>query len=185
MAYDYSPAPINYSATFGGAPGTVAPAPSIYQQVNDAVPGLPDLTGGAAGNISAQLSGKLSPETINNIKDQGAAWGYSSGMPGSGIANNFGLRNLGLATESLQQQGIGNYLNFLTGVGSTMTNPAVTQELAMWNATNNAAPNPAAANQFLMNLLNPPQNNWDANHAVQPWFTPAGVGANAGRTSSG
>lgn len=171
-SYNFSPGPSSYSPVFGGVPGAVSPAPSIFQQVQGVAPGLPSLTSGASNFIGSEQAGQLSPQAIDAIKNQSASWGVSSGMPGSGLADNMGLRNIGLATEQVQEQGVNDYLKFLGGVGATQTNPAINQELAMWNATNKSAPVPAAADSFLLSLLQPKPPT--TSPGLQNYFTPAG-----------
>jgi hypothetical protein len=115
-----------------------------YQQVQEIDPSLPNLTGKVSSNISSYLSGQLPTDVLDEIRNSGAAWGVKSGMPGSGAANNVTLESLGLNSLDLMEKGQGDYMNFLTGVGST-TMP-VQEQMTAANAA--AAPNPAAAGLF-------------------------------------
>lgn len=133
---------------YGGIPGPIGVPPNIYAQTAGVVPNLDKLSAGAGAVAGSELAGVLSPETIRNIQDQGAAWGIGAGMPGftpGSLVQNRSLRNLGLQTEALQHQGIGDFLSTLTGIGGTMTNPALAAEIANRNSIFAAAPNPAAA----------------------------------------
>lgn len=131
---------------YGGIPAQIPIPPSIYQQTQQILPGLPDLTRGAGGVAASELAGQLSPETIARIQDEGAAWGVSSGMgPRSGLALNRQLRNLGLNVEQTQRAGVQDYLSTLTGTGSTLLNPSLISEVQNRNAIMAAAPDPAAA----------------------------------------
>jgi hypothetical protein len=122
---------------FGGTPD-YSKVLSPYQQVQGVVPGLPTMTGTAASNIQNDLSGLLSPDVQQQIKNAGAAWGINSGMPGSGAAGNVTLQSLGLTSLGEQQTGLTDYTNFLTGVGGQMM--PVSTEMNMAEA--GAAPSP-------------------------------------------
>jgi|GEM_PF-5951225 len=130
---------------YGGIPAPIGIPPNIFAETAGVLPNLEELTRRAGGVVGSELAGQLSPETLAAIQDQGAAWGVQSGMPGSGLAQNRSLRNLGLNVEALQHQGIGDLLATLTGVGSTMTKPDLAAEIADRNSIMAAAPNPAAA----------------------------------------
>jgi hypothetical protein len=130
---------------FGSVPSPIAVPPNIYAQTAGVVPNLDALAKGAGAFAGSELAGQLSPETINAIQDEGAAWGVQSGMPGSGLAQNRSLRNLGLNVEAIQHQGVGDFLSTLTGIGKTMTDPGLAAEISNRNSVFAAAPNPAAA----------------------------------------
>lgn len=114
-----------------------------------------------SGDILSQLKGELSPETIRNIVDLSAAYGVSSGMPGSGLARNLIPRDIGLSTETLEQQGLQSYESALPIISRTQTvTPELQAEIEATNAYNMAAPDPASASAYAMGLyeryLNPP-----------------------------
>jgi hypothetical protein len=118
-----------------------------YQQMKHLVPGLPTMTSTAASNIQNELSGNLPSDVTADIRNAGAAWGVSSGMPGSGASMDVTLQSLGLSSLSEEQQGMGNYLNFLTGVGSQLM--PISEQMGVANAA--AAPNPQ--DQYLSSLF--------------------------------
>ena len=169
MGFNLAPGVGTGSGAYGGVPGSIGAPPSIFSQVNQAVPGAAGLATGAAGNIASQEAGMLSPGTQNLLQNNAAAMGISvgqpGGLPGNTISNENQLTNMGLTSEGLSQQGDQNYLSFLGGVGQTQLNPSLLTDIASNNATMAAAPNPAAAaaqqqQQMLQyfNLLRGPQN---------------------------
>jgi hypothetical protein len=155
--YSVSPLPFEGQGPYGKVPGTTAVPPSIFQQTLSADPGLGQATTQATNVINSQLSGELDPQTIKNMQDVAAQYGLSSGMPGSNaipgtLAFNANLRNIGLDTQQLQQQGIQNYLSQLGAVGGQQLNPSLLTQLSEANAQLLAAPDPAQAAQLQMQL---------------------------------
>jgi hypothetical protein len=152
--YNINPGTSGYSPIFGGVPGQVG-LPNPFQDLSGAYPGLGQTNQALSGDILSQLGGNLSPSTINMIQDQAAAWGINSGMPGSGLARNRGLRDLGLTAENQINQGIGNYDRTISAVSGTQTvNPQLQTQLAERNALMASAPNPAAAGSYAQQLFN-------------------------------
>ena len=150
MGFNLSPLPTGGQGAYGKVPGQIGAPPSIYDQLSNVYPNIQGLTSGAGAAIGNQLAGQLSPETQSNIGNYAAARGLSMGQPNSPLANMIGMNITGTTSEALQQQGIGNYQNFLTGLGNTQNNPALLSEIAQYNAMLGAAPDPeAAANQQL------------------------------------
>ncbi len=143
--YNFSPSPTTGKGAYGKVPGTVGLPPNIYEGVTSVYSGLPALTGGAGDIIKRQMAGELSPETINRIQDEAAAFGVASGMPSSQFSGYRGLRNLGLSVEGRQQQGLDNYSKFLSSLGQTVTDPNLAASIGSSNAALNAAPDPEAA----------------------------------------
>jgi len=156
--YSVSPQPISGSGSpYGSVPGLTGVPPSTFQQTLSADPGLGQATTQATNVINSQLSGELDPQTIKNMQDVAAQYGLSSGMPGSNaipgtLAFNANLRNIGLDTQQLQQQGIQNYLSQLGAVGGQQLNPSLLTQLSQANAQLLAAPDPAQAAQLQMQL---------------------------------
>jgi hypothetical protein len=115
---------------------------SSYWQLGQIYPNLSQSIGTAAGNIQSQLSGQLPADVTADIKNQGAAWGLQTGMPGSGAADNYTLEDFGLTSLQEQQQGLANYLNFAPALQSMFTlNP---EQLSAVDV-GNAAPDPRTA----------------------------------------
>lgn len=177
LGFNLNPASSGYSSSFGGIPGATGAPPSVYGQIGAVVPGLSNLTGTSASDIQSELSGQLSPGTIDLLKNQSATWGVESGMPGSGAAGNDYLRSLGLTSEQVQNQGIGNYMNFLGSVGNTQLSPDLLSNIAQSNAVLGSAPNPqnAAVTQ---------QSNAYANMMLQ-YLLSGGGGGGGGFTGIG
>ena len=171
----YSGGGLTIGSGGGGGPYGSVPAPisvtSPYQQTAGLVPGLPNLTGGAASVVGSELSGNLSPGTVNMLGTAAAERGVGSGMPGSGLSQNDFLNSVGISSEQLTQQGVGNYLQLLTGLGSQQINPATQVQVGEYNSTMGAAPDPAAASTMLENLLNPTQSQ----QPNETLFTPYGA----------
>lgn len=117
-------------------------------------PNLAQANTGVSSVINSQLMGQLTPDTINAIKDQGAAWGVASGMPGSGLATNNSLRNIGLSRYAVQNQGVQNYNQTIPTISRTQTvDPSLTADINFQNATNAAAPQPGAAASYAQELF--------------------------------
>jgi len=131
------------SSLFGSRPN-FGMVQSPYQQTENIYPNLTKLTT-AAGNYAGDLmSGILPPDVSENIQNEGAAFGLTSGAgtPSAGsVAGNFTLKDLGLSSLGEQQQGFGDYLQFLTGMGSQMLDPSLLYQ----EATAKAQPNPNTA----------------------------------------
>lgn len=132
-----------FSNIFGSRPN-YSNVKSPYQQLPAIDPNVPSLTNYASNNIENELQGKLPGDVLSQIQNSGAAWGINTGMPGSQFANNNMLRNLGLNSLSLMQQGQGNYSSFLSNLGNLMM--PVSEQVGAANAA--AAPNPSAAGLF-------------------------------------
>jgi hypothetical protein len=78
-----------------------------------------------------------------------------AGVPGSGLAVNRGLRDVGQLAETLQQRGIENYGKQAGVVSQTQTVRPETQiSASIQNALNRAAPDPASAAQYAESLFN-------------------------------
>ena len=174
----------NYAGT--GATKSAAPFGTQVAQVNMPKPALdlgaqfPNLAQantGVSNVINSQLMGQLSPDTINQIKDQGAAWGVSSGMPGSQLADNNSLRNLGLTKFAVQNQGVQNYNQTIPTISKTQTvDPSLTADINLQNATNAAAPDPGKAASYAQDLfqkylskLNPSSSGWNPRKPIDAY----------------
>jgi hypothetical protein len=160
----YNPQQIfNYAGTGTGAQKKAAPfgtqvapvaLPNPSMDLSAQFPNLAQANSGVSSVINSQLMGQLSPDTINQIKDQGAAWGVSAGVPGSGLATNNALRNIGLTKFAVQNQGVQNYNSTIPTISKTQTvDPNLTADVNLQNATNAAAPNPGAAASYAQSLF--------------------------------
>jgi hypothetical protein len=151
--YNADPQARNYDSTYGGIPGSIGLPPSVFSQITKQIPAFGSMTDQTTHDIMQQLQGILPSDVNQAIQDAGAGWGISSGMgPNSGIGGNKTLRDLGIASLTEQQTGIGNYMNFLSGVGSTMLPPALMADIASRNAAMRSAPIPANAAAKLQEL---------------------------------
>jgi hypothetical protein len=157
QGFNLAPGPQGGNGPYGAVPGAIGAPPSIFSQVGTAVPGSAATAGGALGDINSELAGVLSPGTQNLLQDKAASLGVSVGQPGGTAGNTLTNQNLldqmGLTSEGLSNQGIGNYLSFLGGVGQTQLQPNLLADIASSNATMAAAPNPGAAAQQQQNLM--------------------------------
>lgn len=157
--YAVNPAPTSGVGVFGAVPGPVGlpnPAGDLAAQY----PNLPQTNQALSANILSQLSGQLSPGTLKMMQDAEAAQAIKSGMPGTNVQRgtlmgNRSVRDLGLTAEQQVQQGIANYNRTIPTVSGTQTvSPALESELAMWNAINRSAPDPAASGNYAQQLFN-------------------------------
>jgi len=152
--FNLSPAPTSGQGAYGKVPGQLG-LPDPAGDLASVYPNLSGTNEEVSNAILRQLRGELSPETVANIQDSAASFGVASGMPGSGLATSRGLRDIGLATEQVQQQGVQNYQSVLPTVSGTQTvSPAQQSEIALQNAINAAAPDPQAAAQQTQALFN-------------------------------
>lgn len=138
----YSASPQAGNGPFGAVPGAVN-TPNMAASTQYGLPSA------GASTISSELGGTLSPGTQNLLTNKAAAYGVSTGQPFSSGGNTLPLQNLldqmGLTSENLAHQGVGDYSQF---------NPATVQaDVAEQNATNAAAPDPAAAAQYAEQLF--------------------------------
>lgn len=139
---------------YGTKPAQIPLPDTLYKQTAGVAPLLPQLTTGAAGNIQSELNGNLSSGTIDLLKNASAERSVASGMPGSDFGENNYLKSLGLTSEGVSQKGIGDYLSFLTGVGSQQLSPETQVDVANRNANVAAAPDPAAAAAAQLSIYN-------------------------------
>jgi len=148
-----NPAARSGTNAFGLVPGPVT-APNPFGDLSKVYPNLSQSNNQLSSNILSELHGELSPQTMNAIQDAAATYGVTSGMPGSGLAINRGVRDLGLATEDLQGRGLQDYLNAITGISKTQTlDPGLQTEIATQNSIWNSAPDPEMAAKEQENIF--------------------------------
>lgn len=154
--YPVNPLPqgTSYSSTFGGVPGSIS-VPNPFQDLSGVYPNLSGTNAAASQALLSELTGQVSPETQALLQDESAALGVSQGMPGSQFSKFGNLRNLGLTSEQLMGQGLGQYAGLLGAVSGTQTvNPNLQAEIAARNAQMLAAPIPSAAASYAQQLFN-------------------------------
>lgn len=138
---------------FGAVPGAIG-LPSPYRDLSGVFPNLSGTNAAVSRDILSKLSGTLSPQTQAAIHDAGAAWGLSSGVPGSGIQENRTLRDIGLTSEQQQQQGLQDYASLVPVISGTQTvSPNLQTEIAATNAQFAAAPDPTQAASYAKTLF--------------------------------
>lgn len=138
---------------FGSVPKDV-PMPNPFGDLSTLYPGLAQANASVSGNVASQLAGELSPATQARLQDAAAAFGVNSGMPGAGLVRNRTARDLGLATEAIQDQGLKNYLAAINQISATQTvNPALQTQINTQNSLNRAAPNPTDAANYSKTLF--------------------------------
>lgn len=151
MAYNVTPAPTSGNGAYGLVPGQTALPPSIYSESIGAMPGLAGLGTQASGVIGSELSGTLSPGTLGTLQDKAAAFGVGAGTPftsGTGTGSlpmSDYLESVGLSSQTLANQGVGNYNSFLGSIGSQQLDPALQASISQSNAVLGSAPSPQAA----------------------------------------
>ncbi len=172
-----NPAPRPGQGAYGSVPGSISD-PNPFGDLAAIYPNLSNTNAQTSSNILNELEGQLSPSTINNIRNQSASFGVSSGMPGSQFQGNQGLATLGLTTEKLQGQGLHDYLDAITGISKTQTvDPALQTEIATQNSVWNAAPDPASAakeqqrlfDEYLKKTMSPAGGTGGGSSNV-PWW---------------
>lgn len=154
--YNANPSPTAGQGPYGLVPGTIGIPPSAWQQLTSLNPALGNTTQ-LTNNILSEIQGDINPQALKNMQDAAARFGVSSGMPGSNaipgtLANNANLRNIGLDTLQVQQQGLKDYNSLLGSLAGLQTPQSLAAEIAAHNAQLRAAPDPtSAANQQLAN----------------------------------
>lgn len=146
------------SSAGGGSPfgSKVAqlPMPNPYGDLSSIYPNLGQTNAAASGAVLSKLRGELSPETLANIQDAAATFGVSSGMPGSGLQIHRNLRDIGLTTEQMQQQGLQDYGPLVGAISGTQTvRPELQHEVQLQNAIDAASPDPAAAASYAQSVF--------------------------------
>lgn len=132
-----------------GAYGSVPDIPETTTnlQTQDWMTQLPDygaLSTQASGLARSQMAGQVPQDVIQQLQQQAAERGISTGMPGSDASNAAYLRALGLTSLGLQQQGMQSYLNLLSQSPRSTTQKTVTSNNVL-KAIYEAAPSPFMA----------------------------------------
>lgn len=184
-----TPAP---RTAFGSVPGPINIPPSTFTQLSGAVPNFGGITLGTSDVIGSELSGAVSPATLNALRTAAAQMGVASGMPGSGLNNNALFANIAGFSENRQRQGVQDYLSEVGALGRTMTDPGLAAEIGARNADLAAAPDPRLAHkQQLDDYMAALSRSYAlSNPSRGPWWAPGGVnsppiGATIGRSYAG
>lgn len=152
-AFNLNPGPRSGAGAFGAVPGAIG-APNPFGDLSGVYPNLSGTNKQVSADILSKLSGTLSPETMNSIKNASAAWGVGAGVPGSGIQTSRGLRDIGLTSEQLQQQGLQDYASLIPTISRTQTvSPELQTQIAATNAQMAAAPDPTQAASYAKQLF--------------------------------
>lgn len=125
----------------------------LLSQYNMAIPNYSQLTQTASSNTQQDLNGQVPQDVINQLTQQAAERGISTGMPGSSNSNAAYLRALGLTSLGQQQTGQQNLATLTTTApnaglfnpSSFLVTPEQQQQEASAQALYNSAPVPAAA----------------------------------------
>jgi len=151
--YNVNPGTQSGSGAYGSVPGLIGLPPNLYSQTSGQFPGVNQAGGNATNFIQSETAGQVSPETQNLLQQKSAEMGVGSGTPGSNFSNNNFTESLGLDSQNLAHQGVSDYLSFIQGQGSQMTDPNLAFTVAQQNAVDQAAPNPAAATQAMLSSI--------------------------------
>lgn len=171
-----NPAPTSGQGPHGAVPGQLG-LPNPAGDLAGQVPGLSGLNSQASANILSKLKGELSKNTLDALKNTAAAYGVSSGMPGSGLSDNAFLGNIAGAREALQTQGVNEYNATIPTVSGTQTvSPALQNEIATQNSLNAAAPDPTQAASYAMQLFQMYLNQMGRGGSSGGGFNPVGGG---------
>lgn len=156
-----------YRGSFGTrSPGTgggsdifgsrVAPVamPNPFGDLNAVYPNLSGTNAAVSSSILSKLRGELSPDTLSAIQDASARFGISSGMPGSGLAQNRSLRDVGRTSMDVQEEGLRDYAALIPTISGTQTvRPELQYERNLQNNVSAAAPNPTSAGEYAKKLF--------------------------------
>jgi hypothetical protein len=163
-------------------PQSIGIPPNLFTQLNQNVPGFGANSTGAGNVIGAQLSGDVSPMTLNALKTGAAQFGVGSGLGfGSGLETNQLFGNIAGFSEGQQQKGVQNYLGEVGALGRTMTDPSLAAEISARNADLAAAPDPKlAAQQQFNDWLRGYQYTRSAATPAGPWAPGGTLGPSQG-----
>ncbi len=133
------------------------PNPSAALQ--SVLPGLTGTNQNLSTLINSELSGNISPSTMQQLQNTAANFGETSGMPFATAGNTLPLNNLlenvGITAEGQEAKGVSDYGNIIPTIAQTQTvNPELAYQANLQNAVSAAAPSPEAAAQEEQNLLN-------------------------------
>ena len=95
----------------------------ILKMLRAAIPGYDNMVGKASGVIQSQLSGEVPQDVQNLIQSKAAARAVGGGYGGSGLHGNLGLRDLGLTSLQMTQQGLNSASQWLQTMKATATAP--------------------------------------------------------------
>lgn len=152
-AFTASPTPTQGNGAFGLVPGQLG-LPDPYGNLAARLPGLGEANTAATSNVLAQLRGELPQDVLEQIQNNAARFGVQSGMPGSQFAGNRGLRDLGLTSLQVQQQGLGNLNSLATQTAATQVlNPQLAAQIAETNSQNAAAADPTKKASYAKSLF--------------------------------
>ena len=176
---------------FGSIPGPVT-TPQPFSDLSKIYPNLSGTNALASGDLMSELNGELSPATQQAIRQASAQFGVTSGMPGSGLMNNRTVRDLGLTTQGLVNQGIQNYGALINPISNTQTvRPELQAEIGATNSVNASSPNPADAATYARTLfdkylasMRSPAGGTGPNSSVPWWQQGNAASQNAGLTET-
>ena len=185
-----TPAP---RTAFGSVPNPISVPPNVFTQLSGAVPNFGGITRGTSDVIGSELSGAVSPMTMNALKTAAAQFGVGSGLgPGSGLEANQLFGNIAGFSENRQRQGVQDYLSEVGALSHTMNDPNLVATISARNADLAAAPDPRLAHQ---QQLDDYMRSLSTTYALSnpsrgPWWAPGGVstppiGATIGRSYAG
>lgn len=97
---------------------------TLEAMLRRAIPGYDKLLQQQSSLLQAQLSGELPQDVTQAVMRSGAARALGAGLGGGQLGRNLTLRDLGLTSMGMQQQGFANALNFIQSQRQTgMVNP--------------------------------------------------------------
>lgn len=124
--------------------------PDPYANLSKVMPGLGQSNALAGQDLNAMLSGRLSPDTVNQIQDYAARMGMTqTGTAGAPFNLYGGAADIGKTSQALMQQGMADYSPIMNTISGTQTlSPALQAEIDTYNKQIAAAPDPVAAAKF-------------------------------------
>jgi hypothetical protein len=147
-------APTGGQGIYGAVPGQT-PFPQPYEDLSAIYPNLGATNAAMSRNIIAGLAGFLPLEDVNQNHDDSAAFGVSSGMPGSGLVYHREARDLNLKRLDMMKWATQAYNQTIPTISQTQTlSPALQVETNQMNAINASAYDPTAAGQHAEYLYN-------------------------------
>ena len=112
--------PVNYPTYFqpvNQIPDPMAFSKETHDILNNAVPGLDNLTRSASGDVGSLLNGLPSPSVARRAN---AYFGTRSGVPSSDFVRNRGFDLYGQQADQYRQRGFDDFLNLLKGASGTI-----------------------------------------------------------------
>ena len=95
----------------------------LMARMNELIPDLPGIQNNASANIADMLQGRLPDDVSAEVSRNAATGAFGRGISGSGFSGNLRLRDLGLTSLQVTQQGLDSASRWLATARTTLSSP--------------------------------------------------------------